>query len=93
VTFINDASESLAKHGVERTVYRGRYKQQKDYYDYFADLMFEAILNGAAVNNRQHVNCNVQYVAIWSQSSRYRSNPTRRIAVFKLRRLHRTSVP
>jgi hypothetical protein len=89
VRFINDAIDLLDRHGVQRTVYRRHDEQSqwnKDYYDYLADMMFEVIFNASAVK-KGDVNWSIQFVAIWVQFFGLQSSRTRKILLFKLRRL------
>jgi hypothetical protein len=90
VRFINGAIDVLERHGVQRTVYRRRNEQHrwhKDYYDHLSDLMFEVIANASSIKTGEFVNWSVQHNAIWSQFFSHHESATRKIVLFKLRRL------
>ena len=90
VDFVNKAIAVLEKHGIERTTYRrhsARHTWHKDYYDYLAELMFEIIASASAIKTRKFVGWTVQYSTIWSQFFNSDDSKTRKIVLFKLRRL------
>jgi hypothetical protein len=90
VDFVDRAIGILEKHGVQRTRYRRHdepYKWRDDYYDHLASMMFEIIGNASAVKTKEFVNWSIQYGAVWSRFIGYGDSATRRIVLFKLRRL------
>jgi hypothetical protein len=90
VHFINEAIELLDKHGVQPTVYRRHNEQHmwhKDYYDNLADLMFEVIANAASMKAKGFKNWSVHFSTIWAQFFHHHKSATRKIVLFKLRRL------
>jgi hypothetical protein len=88
VRFVNDAIDVLDKYGVQKTLLRRRRSEpQSDYYDYLAEFMFEVLFNASSVKTREFVSWSVQHNAVWSQFFNLHMTPTRKLILFKLRRL------
>jgi hypothetical protein len=90
VGFINDAIEAMEKAGVQRTRLRRHdepHKWRDDYYDRIADMIFEVIGHAVSLKTKEFEGWSVQYSAIWSRLSNFDQSRTRKIVLFKVRRL------
>jgi hypothetical protein len=88
VRFINDTIKALEEDGIKRTILRNRKsKPRGDFYDYVADLMFEVISAAAKVKTGKFLDWHIQHNSVWTQFFNYDDSPTRKIILFKLRRL------
>jgi len=90
IEFINDAINVLEKEGVFKTRLRRHdepYKWRDDYYDQLAYVAFEIIGDSASVKTKEFISWSVQHNAIWSRLFSFHDSKTRRIVLFKLRRL------
>lgn len=90
VQFINRTIEVLEKHGVQPTILRGRgetYRRDVDYYDHIAKLMFETIFYASSVKRGDFVNWSIQHNAVWTAFFSIHVGKTRRIILYKLRRM------
>jgi hypothetical protein len=90
VGFLNDAINAMEKAGVQRTTLRRHdepYKWKSDYYDRIAQLAFEVIGHAASFKTKEFEGWQVQYSETWSSLSNFDQSKTRRIVLFKLRRL------
>lgn len=88
--FIEGAIAILHRSGVKQTRLRRHddaYKWDDDYYDKLASLMFEIIGRAAYVRRSNHLGWTVQYSMVWSGFANYDNSKTRKIILFKLRRL------
>src|SRR5262245_570984 len=82
--------EMLDSHGVQRTTYRRRNEEhlwRKDYYDYLAEMIFELIFCSAAIKTNEFAHWDVQHNRIWGAFFSFGEGQTRKIVLFKLRRL------
>jgi hypothetical protein len=90
VQFINDAIKALDEHGVKTTVlsHRGSQRQwRQDFYQYIADLMFEVIFYASKVKTGEFVDWHIQHNSVWAKFFNLDDSRTRKIILFKLRRL------
>ena len=90
VGFINDAIEVLEKAGLHRTTLRRHdepYKWRNDYYDHLAHLAYQLIEAASSVKTKEFVTWSVQHNAVWTGLFNFDESRTRRIILFKLRRL------
>jgi hypothetical protein len=90
IEFVNDAIDVLEKNGVFHTKLRRLDEQHNwrtDYYDHLAHLAFELIGAASSVKSKEFVTWTVQHNAIWSRLFNFDDSKTRRIVLFKLRRL------
>jgi hypothetical protein len=90
VGFINDAIDAMEKTGIQRTVLRRHdepHEWRDDYYDRIASLIFEVIGHAVSLKTKEFEGWSIQYGAIWSRLSNYNQNKTRKIVLFKVRRL------
>ena len=90
VKFIDDTIRELHEHGIKSTTFRHRGPQhqwQKDFYDHIADLMFEVISHAAQVKTGGFLDWSIQHNSVWHPLFQMHTNPTRKIILFKLRRL------
>jgi hypothetical protein len=90
VGFINDAIDAMEKAGIQRTALRRHdelHKWRDDYYDRIADLIFEVIGHAVSLKTKEFEGWSVHYNAIWSRLSNYDQSKTRKIVLFKVRRL------
>jgi hypothetical protein len=90
VEFINNAIGVLEKHGLHPTRLRRHdeaYKWHDDYYDYLAVAMFEVISHVSSVKTAEFRGWSLQYSTVWARFFSFDKSKTRRIVLFKLRRL------
>ena len=90
VGFINDAIDAMEKAGVQKTKLRRHdksYKWHDDYYDKIAQLIFKVIGHAVALKTKEFEGWSVQYSAVWSRLSNFDQSKTRKIVLFKVRRL------
>jgi hypothetical protein len=90
VGFINDAIGAMEKIGIHRTVLRRHdepYKWRDDYYERIAHLIFEVIGHAVSLKTKEFEGWSVHYSAIWSRLSNFDQSKTRKIVLFKVRRL------
>jgi hypothetical protein len=90
VGFINDAIDAMEKAGVQKTRLRRHdetYEWHDDYYDRIAELIFEVIGHAVALKTKEFEGWTVQYSSIWSRLSNFDQSKTRKIVLFKVRRL------
>jgi hypothetical protein len=90
VGFINDAIKAMENAGVQKTRLRRRdepHKWRDDYYDRIASLIFDVIGHAASLKTKEFEGWAVQYSAIWSRVSNFDQSKTRKIVLFKVRRL------
>jgi hypothetical protein len=90
VSFINDAIDAMEKAGAQKTRLRRHdetYKWHDDYYDRIADLIFKVIGHAAAFKTKEFDGWSVQFSTIWSQISNFDQSRTRKVVLFKVRRL------
>src|SRR5260370_1010172 len=91
VGFIHDAIDAMQNSGVQETKLRRRgesYKwQYEHYYDKIAQLIFEVIGHAAALKTKEFEGWTIQYSTVWSTLFNFDQSKTRRIVLFKVRRL------
>jgi hypothetical protein len=90
IGFINDAIDAMEKAGVQKTRLRRHdepYKWHDDYYDRIAQLIFELIGHAVALKTKEFEGWSVQYSSIWSRLSNFDQSKTRKLVLFKVRRL------
>jgi hypothetical protein len=91
VGFINDAISAMQDLGVQETKLRRRgesYRwQYEHYYDKIAQLIFDVIGHAAALKTKEFEGWSIQYSAVWSSLSNFDQSETRKIVLFKVRRL------
>lgn len=90
IDFINDAIKLLEKKGVFHTRLRRHdepYKWRDDYYDQLAQIALELIWSASRVTTKEFITWSVQHNSVWSQLFSFHDSKTRRIVLFKLRRL------
>ncbi|HZE55486.1 MAG TPA: hypothetical protein VE111_19715 [Bradyrhizobium sp.] len=90
VGFINDAIAAMEKAGVQKTRLRRHdesFRWRDDYYDRIAQLIFDVIGHAVSLKTKEFEGWSVQYSAIWSRLSNFDQSKTRRIILFKVRRL------
>jgi hypothetical protein len=90
IDFINDAIDLIEKKGVFVTRLRRHdepYKWRNDYYDHLAHMALELIWSASRVTTKEFVTWSVQHNEVWSRLFSFHDSKTRRIVLFKLRRL------
>jgi hypothetical protein len=90
IGFINDAIDLIEKKGIFRTRLRRHdepYKWRDDYYDHLAHIALELIWSASRVTTKDFSTWSVQHNAVWSRLFSFHDSKTRRIVLFKLRRL------
>lgn len=91
VRFINDAIEAMDKSGVQKTKLRRRgdaYKwQYEHYYDKLAQLIFEIIGYASWFKSKEFDSWTIHYSYVWGELFNSDQSKTRRIVLFKVRRL------
>lgn len=91
VGFINDAITAMHKAGVKKTKLRRHgesYKwQYVDYYDKIAQMIVDVIGHAAALKSKEFDSWSIHYSAIWSSIFNFDQSETRKIVLFKVRRL------
>jgi hypothetical protein len=63
------------------------YEWRDDYYDELAYLSLQLITTASQVTTKESIGWNIQYNAIWSRLFNFDTSKTRKIVLFKLRRL------
>lgn len=91
VRFLNDAIIALEKSGTKNPKLRRREEphqwQYKDYHDKIAHLIFEIIGHASSLKTKEFEGWTVQYSAVWSALFNFDNSKTRKIVLFKVRRL------
>jgi hypothetical protein len=90
VSFVNKAIDLLEKLGIQNTRLRRHdepYKWRSDYYDHVVHLMFEIIKRASAVKTSDFVGWHIQHNTVWTGFFNFDESKTRKIILFKLRRL------
>jgi hypothetical protein len=91
VGFINDAMEAMRKSGLAKPKLRRRGEsyqwQYEDYHDKIAQLIFDVIGHATAVKTEELEGWSIQYSAVWGRLSNFDQSATRKIVLFKVRRL------
>ena len=91
VGFIDDAIEAMEECGVQKTQLRRRgesYKwQYEHFYDKIAQLIAEVIGYATWVKTKEFEGWTIHYSSVWSRMFNSDSSKTRRIVLFKVRRL------
>lgn len=90
IKFINDAMDAMEKNGVKRTILRRHdepYKWHNEYYDRVAALIFEVVGHASTVKTREFEGWTLQFSEVWASLFGFRQNKTRKIVMFKVRRL------
>jgi hypothetical protein len=91
VGFINDAIEAMDKSGVQKTKLRRHgesYRwQYEDYYDKIAQMIFEVIGQATALKTKEFDSWSIHYSSVWSRLYNFDQSKTRKIVLFKVRRL------
>jgi hypothetical protein len=88
--FINDAIDAMEKSGLKKTTLRRHaepYHPGEDYYDKIARLCFKVIGHAVSLKTNDFEGWTIQYSSIWSQLWNFDGSNTRKIVLFKLRRL------
>lgn len=91
VRFLNDAITALEKSGVKKPKLRRREEphqwQYEDYHDKIAHVIFEIIGHASSLKTKEFEGWTVQYSAVWSAFFNSDKSKTRKIVLFKVRRL------
>jgi hypothetical protein len=90
VEFINDAIDAMEKAGVQETRLRRHdepYRWHSDYYDRVAQMIFEVIGHAASLKTTEFEGWSIHYSSIWAPLFKFDRSETRKIVLFKVRRL------